>query len=181
MASAISHPAAVLALRPWLGEAVSGPRAVVLAAVCSIAPDADAIGFWMGIPYGSPLGHRGLTHSVAFALALAAAVVAMGFRRARPRFALFGLLFLCTASHGLFDAMTDGGLGVAFWAPFDNSRYFLPWRPIHVSPFGPAEFLGERGLKILGSEVVAIWIPCLALGTLGWVVRASNRRAKSHA
>ncbi|HTO87268.1 MAG TPA: metal-dependent hydrolase [Thermoanaerobaculia bacterium] len=181
MASAISHPAAVLALRPWLGEAVSGPRAVVLAAVCSIAPDADAIGFWMGVPYDSPLGHRGLTHSIAFALAIAAAVVAIGFPRARPAVALFGFLFLCTASHGLFDAMTDGGLGVAFWAPFDNTRYFLPWRPIHVSPFSLTGFFGARGLEILGSEVVAIWIPCLALGALGWGVRASIRRSKSHA
>jgi hypothetical protein len=23
--------------------------------------------------------------------------------------------------------MTDGGLGVAFFAPFDNHRYFLSW------------------------------------------------------
>ena len=38
-----------------------------------------------------------------------------------------------TASHGLFDAMTNGGLGVAFFAPLDNARYFLPWRPIPVS------------------------------------------------
>ncbi len=181
MATAISHPAAVLALRPWLGEAVSTRRAALLAAVCSIAPDADAIGFWMGVPYGSPLGHRGLTHSVAFALALAAAAMAIGLPRARPRFALFGFFFLCAASHGLFDAMTDGGLGVAFWAPFDNTRYFLPWRPIHVSPFNLTGFFGARGLEILGSEIVAIWIPCLALGALGWVVRASNRRSKSHA
>jgi hypothetical protein len=31
-----------------------------------------------------------------------------------------------TASHGMLDAMTDGGLGVAFFAPFDNARYFFP-------------------------------------------------------
>jgi inner membrane protein len=181
MASAISHPAAVLALRPWLAEAITGPRAVLAAAFCSVSPDIDAIGFWMGVPYGSPLGHRGLTHSVAFGLVLAAAVVAIGFRRARPRFAIFGLLFLCAASHGLFDAMTDGGLGVAFWAPFDNTRYFLPWRPIRVSPIGLGGFFGARGLEIFGSEVVSIWIPCLALGALGRVVRASARRSKSHA
>lgn len=30
--------------------------------------------------------------------------------------------------------LTDGGLGVAFFSPFDNKRYFLPWRPIRVSP-----------------------------------------------
>src|SRR5215831_7502105 len=50
------------------------------------------------------------------------------------RFALFAYLFLATASHGVLDAMTNGGLGVAFFSPFDTTRYFLPWRPIRVSP-----------------------------------------------
>jgi hypothetical protein len=35
-------------------------------------------------------------------------------------------LFLATAGHGLLDAMTNGGLGLAFFSPFDNHRYFLP-------------------------------------------------------
>src|SRR4051794_39956246 len=30
-------------------------------------PDIDAIGFFSGVEYGSRLGHRGLTHSFAFA------------------------------------------------------------------------------------------------------------------
>nr|HRC76832.1 rhodanese-like domain-containing protein [Kouleothrix sp.] len=32
--------------------------------------------------------------------------------------------------HGVLDAMTDGGLGVAFFAPFSATRYFFPFRPI---------------------------------------------------
>ncbi len=28
--------------------------------------------------------------------------------------------------------MTDGGLGVAFFSPFHTTRYFLPYRPIHL-------------------------------------------------
>jgi len=55
--------------------------------------------------------------------------------------------FLATASHGLLDALTDGGLGVAFFAPFDNHRYFLPWRPIHVSPIGAGRFFTIAALK----------------------------------
>jgi len=64
-----------------------------------------------------------------------------------------------TASHGIFDAMTDGGLGVAFLAPFDNSRYFFPWRPVMVSPIGVAPFFSRYGLNVLLSEVVWIWAP----------------------
>jgi inner membrane protein len=60
------------------------------------------------------------------------------------RFTLFTYLFLATASHGVLDAMTDGGLGVAFFSPFDNRRYFLPWRPIVVSPISIARFFSGR-------------------------------------
>ena len=67
--------------------------------------------------------------------------------------------FLVTASHGILDAMTDGGLGVAFFAPFNNSRYFLPWRPVMVSPIGVGPFFSRYGLNVLLSEVVWIWAP----------------------
>lgn len=174
MASALSHPAAVLGLRPWFGEVVSNPRVALLGALCSVLPDIDAIGFWAGVPYDAPLGHRGLTHSFAFAIALAAVVTALLFRRAPSRAAIFGFLFLCAASHGVFDAMTDGGMGVAFFAPFDDSRFFLPWRPVRVSPIGLGNFFGRRGLVILRSELLWIWLPCLALALLGRIVRGSR-------
>ena len=84
-------------------------------------------------------GHRGFTHSIIFAALIATIAVGAAFRRALPsisRFSVWMYFFLATASHGLLDAMTDGGLGVAFFAPFDNRRYFLPWTPIRVSPIG---------------------------------------------
>jgi len=71
--------------------------------------------------------------------------------------------FLATASHGLLDAMTDGGLGVAFFAPFDNRRYFLPWTPIRVSPIGIGRFSSSRGYAVLQSELLWIWVPAGAL------------------
>lgn len=85
-------------------------------------------------------------------------------------FALWAYLFLATTSHGLLDAMTDGGLGVAFFSPFENSRYFLPWRPIHVSPIGIARFFSARGLYVLQSEIRYIWLPSALLILLVWVV-----------
>jgi inner membrane protein len=56
--------------------------------------------------------------------------------------------FLITASHGILDAFTNGGLGIALFSPFDNSRYFFPFRPIQVSPIG-AGFFSMRGLRVL--------------------------------
>jgi inner membrane protein len=54
--------------------------------------------------------------------------------------------------------MTDGGLGIAFFAPFDNTRYFLPFRPIKVSPIG-LSFFSARGLDVIRSELLWVCLP----------------------
>jgi inner membrane protein len=118
----------------------------------------------------------GLPHSVLFA-ALLAAVLVVGVLRNEPamsRFSLFVYLFLATASHGLLDAMTTGGLGVAFFSPFDNHRYFLPWRPIRVSPIGVSRFFSATGLAVLKSELVWIWLPSILVITLVTISRRTR-------
>jgi len=151
-----------------------------LAAACAVLPDADALGYKLGVPYESLWGHRGLTHSL-----LAAAVVAvLGTVALRARGTsvrsgrLAMLLFLATASHGVLDAMTTGGLGVAFFSPWDLQRFFFGFRPIRVSPIGIKAFFGGRGLRVLASEAVWVGLPCLlALGlhkVLGTRVSASS-------
>lgn len=150
------------------------PKSIwVLGAVCSALPDSDVAAFAFGIPYEHLLGHRGLSHSLAFAAALAAGLVAIFFRRGVPGLgpgALGLYLFLATASHGLLDALTDGGLGIAFFAPFNNERFFFPVQPIEVSPIGVQRFFSQRGMAVLRSEVVWVWLPSMALAgaALGW-------------
>jgi len=78
---------------------------------------------------------------------------------------------MAIASHGVLDAMTDGGLGVTFFAPFWSDRYFLPWRPIAVSPIGVARFLSARGVAVLASELRWVWLPSIVFATLGWWLR----------
>jgi inner membrane protein len=134
--------------------------------VLSVAPDLDVIGLALGVPYGSLMGHRGLSHS------LLAAVVCGGLtsgplskRAALSRSRSWSLGSLAMASHGVLDGLTNGGLGVAYFSPFVTRRYFLPWRPVEVSPIGAAAFLGHRGLVVLASELVWIWLPgALLLG-----------------
>lgn len=133
---------------------------------CSILPDIDSIGFRLGVPYNALWGHRGMTHSLLFAFivaTLAAMVLENRFDR-QGRLAI--VFFLVIVSHGVLDAMTNGGLGVAFFSPLDTHRYFFPWRPILVSPIGPGRFFGERGLRILGNEILWVWCPTLVLFTL---------------
>ena len=86
------------------------------------------------------------------------------------------LLFVVTASHGLLDALTNGGLGVAFFSPFDDTRYFLPYRPVEVSPLGIGAFFTPRALPLLWTEFVWIAVPVLLLASiLWWLVRRFER------
>src|SRR5688572_5518007 len=157
MASAFSHAIAAAAIGSALTRWPQPARFWALGMTCAVLPDADVIAFAVGIPYDHVLGHRGLSHSLAFAAVLAAIVVAVAFRgkqHAATRFGLWSYFFVATASHGVLDAMTTGGLGVAFLAPVSDARFFLPWRPIVVSPIGVARFFTERGLAVMRSEIM---------------------------
>jgi len=176
MASAISHAVVAGAIGAAMGRPVASPRVWAVGAACAVLPDLDVLGYWFGVPYGHPLGHRGLTHSLVFAAGLAAAV-AFGFRQepwqqARSRSFLY--LFLATASHGFLDALTYGGLGIAFFAPFNNQRYLFPFRPIPASPLDVVSFFTRDGMSILMHEVVWIWLPALLLATAAYVWRRST-------
>ena len=81
---------------------------------------------------------------------------------------LFLLFFLATASHGLLDAMVDGTLGVASFAPFSPLRYFLPWRPIVSSPVGWS-VLSAAGVTTLMNEFVCLLIPSLVIIFVPWL------------
>jgi inner membrane protein len=129
-------------------------------------PDADVVGFRLGIDYGDVLGHRGASHSL-FVAAIVAALVTALLRQARWRLA-FLFLFISMASHGLLDAITNGGLGPALFWPADDARYFAPVRPVRVSPIG-AGFFSARGIGVLLSEFLWLWLPTLGLAALIWL------------
>ncbi|MDN5941960.1 MAG: metal-dependent hydrolase, partial [Nitrospira sp.] len=145
MASAFSHAFVALAMGKAFQNKELSWRELSLGAFCSTLPDLDVIGLYFGIEYGDLWGHRGMTHSIIFAALLAGLLVGVWYRSksAAAMTGLFLYFFLCTASHGVLDAMTNGGLGVAFFSPFDTTRYFFPVRPVLVSPIGVSEFFGE--------------------------------------
>jgi inner membrane protein len=154
----------------------------VWTAACAMLPDVDVIAFSLGIPYDGMLGHRGLTHSLFFAAITSAAVSwhvsHASHYRTHPShpshplhpLALFVWFTAVTASHGVLDALTNGGRGIAFFAPFSPDRYFFPWRPIQVSPIG-AGFFSPRGLRVLASESVWIWLPSAIIAVSARVFR----------
>ncbi|MCL4153597.1 UNVERIFIED_CONTAM: hypothetical protein GTU68_061305, partial [Idotea baltica] len=147
---------------------------LVLAAIIStILPDFDVVSFKLGIAYEHPLGHRGFTHSILFAF-LWAILLMVSFGKSN-RIIWFFVIFLSTLSHGLFDAITSGGRGVGFFIPFNNNRFFFPFRNIKVSPIGIGEFFSEWGLKVILSELKYIFLPCVIVLIIMFFIRFFNR------
>jgi len=162
MASAFGHAFAAIAIGRSFAKNTATRKFFILGVICSILPDADVISFALNVPYESFWGHRGFSHSLIFALLLGIFIAGLFYPKQfmkKQGLVYISFFSLCTASHGLLDAMTSGGLGVAFFSPFDNARYFLPWRPIKVSPIGLKNFFSGWGLTVLFSELLWIGIP----------------------
>lgn len=176
MPSAFSHAIVATAI----GK-VAEPKVVpgwywVLGAAASALPDLDVIGFHYGVRYGDLLGHRGFTYSLFFAALLAGVIsLALAWQSQISPWRLFLYLFLATASHGVLDAMTNGGLGVAFFSPFSNTRFFFPFRPIEVSPIGVGRFFSARGPAVVRSEALWLWLPSVALFAIVSLFRRARR------
>ncbi len=166
MASIFSHAFVAYGVNSTFTEHPYWKRCLFFSIVLSVLPDADVIGFLIGVPYDSPWGHRGATHSIVFSMMMAALVTALFFRdyfQSKMRLlAAFTLLSLSAISHGVLDAFTNGGLGVGFFWPFDNTRYFFPYHPVQVSPIGISAFFSHYGLKVLLSELIFIILPTTA-------------------
>jgi len=150
-------------------------RALFAGAVLAAAPDVDVVTFKLGIKYEDALGHRGATHSLLFALIVGVAIAAIWFRSDRARMRSAALYFsIALASHGVLDALTNGGLGVGFFIPFHDARYFFPWQPIEVSPISPRRFIDGRAWPVLASEFVVVWIP-LGFAWIGALIARRRR------
>jgi inner membrane protein len=150
----------------------------ILAVFCSVLPDLDVIGFRFGISYGDFFGHRGFFHSLFFAFLLSSAVMLVAFRKppvfSKKWWLMWLFLFGVSSSHGMLDAFTDGGLGIALLSPFDNLRYFSPWRPIAVSPIGIRAFFTYWRKEVLLTELYWVWLPL----ALAFIIVKAYRRIK---
>lgn len=132
-------------------------RLITLAAICAVVPDLDLIGWPLGISTFALLGHRGLTHSLAFAVVLGgiAAWILLRDGSARERVAGAAALIVATGTHSVLDALTTySPTGPAFWAPFSNERYRFPWQPL----------TGEGGFNTsFGREALYVCLPAVVL------------------
>lgn len=181
MASAFAHAVAGAALWPLFRVERAPKGAWVVGAGLAVLPDIDVVGFRFGVSYEEMLGHRGLSHSLLVAL-LIGALVAVAYGRTATgaiRGRLAAYFVIAMASHGILDAMTTGGLGIALLAPLDNDRYFFPWRPIAVSPIGIRPFFTTRGLQVLANEALWVGIPSVVVACTGLYLRRFNATTRA--
>lgn len=111
----------------------SRPRPTIIAfALLALSPDLDLVTASLGVPRGtgSPLDHRGFTHSVFFALAIGGLVGAVVRGTPMRRYFTGFCAFIALASHGLLDTMSRLGNGPLLFWPFSSAFYEFPWRPI---------------------------------------------------
>lgn len=163
MASIFGHAVCAAALGSALPAVLRRPSVILLGMACAMMPDADVLSFRFGIDYGDLWGHRGITHSIFFGACFGVMMALIFHGRGRRRDLTIVAVYysLCTISHGLIDGLTTGGMGVAYFSPFDTNRYFLPYRVILVSPLSIARFFSEWGMAVIRSELVWIGIPSL--------------------
>ena len=182
MASAFSH--AVFGAGLGAAGSPSGRMPVrywATVAVIAALPDLDVVVYPLGLNAPHILGHRGITHALPFAAVFAALAVRRLFRGVawRPVWGRLWLVFFAAmASHAVLDGLTNGGQGIAFFAPFSDARWHFPWMPIRVSPIGLTAFFSIEGLRVLQNELVWVWLPSALLGALAWYFRrgAGGRR-----
>ena len=164
--ASIGHVAVGMAAgRAFTSDPAAARKAAFAFSVISLWPDADALGFAIGIPYGDPLGHRGATHSLLLAAFVGLAGWVWAERRTLPpmRTAIFAAAV--AASHGILDTMTyGGGYGCALLWPLSDHRFWAPFRFIPIAPIG-LSLLSARGVYVMLVELVLFapfWIYALA-------------------
>lgn len=103
MPTVFSHAATGLAIATVIAVPGALGRLVSAGALAAVFPDLDVVAHWLGVPWGHALGHREISHSLAFAAVLAALLSVTMFRGpgwSGRRGGLWLVLVLATASHG---------------------------------------------------------------------------------
>ena len=126
-------------------------KQMVLYGALAVLPDLDLLAAVLHHPGAVPLGHRGATHSL-----FAAAAVALVFGLVGPRASRLGrtlVAFVVVASHGLIDPLNASSTGTAYFWPFSATRLTWSFHPIPVTPVG-FEALYGVGLQHLLAEAL---------------------------
>jgi len=174
MPSLLGHAVAGLAITTAFHRDRLPRRTWALAAFCAVAPDLDWFVSLLPLHRGHVLNHRGVSHSLFAAVLLATVVFFLAIRRDQRRGDLWLCLTVSALSHGLLDALTAGGVGVALFMPFSATRWACLWQPGHVAPLPLGRDHTYAFLASLWAEALWIGIPALGLAAYARLVRQAG-------
>ena len=119
--------------------------------VLGMLPDFDVFAVALGTSEATAAGHRGASHSLltALALAIAGGLIARRYGWGGLRTAL--ALMLAIGSHGLLDTLAQGGRAIPLFWPLTDQRFAAPWRCFPDAPRGFA-FLSWHGFSVAALE-----------------------------
>jgi inner membrane protein len=123
----------------------------------ALLPDADVLFVVCGTSDFGALGHRGISHSFATALAIGLAVALASRRLGWPLVRTAVAATLAVGSHGVLDAFAQGGRGLPLLWPMTHARFHAPWRIIPDAPRG-LHLFSQVGLAELAFEFV-VFLP----------------------
>jgi inner membrane protein len=174
--ASIGHLAAGAALGALYSRKTGSnpPVTIITFAALALAPDLDLVTSLWGVPPNTPFAHRGITHSLSFALAVAG-LVALLYRGSTGRKVLAGGIALAAlASHGVLDTMSQLGNGPMLLWPFSAQSYEFIWRPI-PGVLNAAHYLTVQAIPTLIVETL-IFLP-LILFTLATLLPRRAEKA----
>jgi inner membrane protein len=179
MATFVGHTLVALTIcaplqRTSLGRTMSMSWWLAALMLVSLLPDLDVL-MLRWLPYSHPFSHRGFSHSLFFALLFTLVIIVCcrlaGLLHGNISTLILVWLLLAAvmASHGLLDALTDGGLGIGLLSPFSTWRYFFPVRPLPVAWLSSAVMFSPYMMHVYAVEAALFGPFCLA----AWVVGAN--------
>ena len=168
MSTIIGHAISSIPLALGFSDKKSCRKILFCSIIFSVLPDIDGIGYIIGIKYNTLFGHGGFSHSLFFVILLAIIFTFLVLPHVKffaKQFIFFNF-FLIGSLHILLDSMTNGGLGVALFSPFSNTRYFFPWRPIEVSAISSQYFFQLNGIAVIRFELINLILPSVILSLI---------------
>jgi inner membrane protein len=154
----ISHATVGFAIAAWTQRPPPTRSLCLAAAACAALPDIDYFGW--------PVAHRGITHSLVFAVGGAVVATALLFRAREDRVRVALVLCLAFLSHSLLDGLSSYSTGIAYFAPFSSQRFRFAWTP-----------LGNPEGRLAGQLVQEAFVVLLPAFVLGWLAFRVRRRA----
>ena len=156
----------------------------------AMLPDADVFLTPLGSHDSIVSGHRGASHSLLMAASIAIAGGLLARRYGWSGIRTMLAVMLAIGSHGLLDALGEGGRAIPLFWPLSEHRFRAPWQFLPDAPRG-LKFISWHGLVdavlefvyFLPVIILALWpragalVPRLAVVAGGAAAEANERPA----